>query len=181
MSSETENKNQESELRNNEDTTICNDDKKECFDNEDDSSEDSSDEDSSDEEKLIPILSLKDDSTIYVINVDGVAKFYSNTVKEARERMWDLAKVRRFQATNYNSYIRACSDKNRIEVVGSYKMSIFSVDRTICWLNISKIQQIENINKDDDSEVLDPDPDPVPEIKNSPPRVVLQPKTGFFW
>ena len=58
-------------------------------------------------------------------------------------------------------------------------MTIFSVDRTICWLNISKIQQIENINSDDnteESEICDP----VPEIKNSP-RVVLQSKTGFFW
>ena len=91
--------------------------------------------------------------------------------------MWDLAKVRRFQATQYNSYIRACSDKNRIEVVVSYKMSIFSVDRTICWLNICKIQQLENINRDDDNtEVCEP----VPEIKNSP-RVVLQSRTGFFW
>jgi hypothetical protein len=170
-----ENENKESKL---EDATICKDDKKECFD--DSGDEDISDEDevSSDEGSLLPILSLKDNSTIYVINVDGFAKFYANTIKEARERMWDLAKVRRFQATNYNSYIRACSDKNRIEVVGSYKMTIFSVDKTICWLNISKIQQIENINSDnnEESEVCDP----VPEMKNSP-RVVLQSKTGFFW
>ena len=171
-----ENENKELKL---EDETICKDDKKECF--EDSSDEDScgEDENSSDEDSLLPILSLKDNSTIYVINVDGFAKFYANTIKEARERMWDLAKVRRFQATNYNSYIRACSDKNRIEVVGSYKMTIFSVDRTICWLNISKIQQIENINSDDnteESEICDP----VPEIKNSP-RVVLQSRTGFFW
>lgn len=157
------------------DATICKDDKQECF-----SDEDSSDEDSGDEDKLLPILSLKDNSTIYVINVDGFAKFYANTIKEARERMWDLAKVRRFQATQYNSYIRACSDKNRIEVVGSYKMSIFSVDRTICWLNISKIQQIENINRDDDNTEEAEVCDPVPEIKNSP-RVVLQSRSGFFW
>ena len=167
MSTENEIKNEEG------DPTMCKYDKKECFDNDD---EDSSDEDSGDEDKLLPILSLKENSTIYVINVDGFAKFYANTIKEARERMWDLAKVRRFQATQYNSYIRACSDKNRIEVVGSYKMSIFSVDRTICWLNISKIQQIENINRDDNTE----ESEPVPEMKNSP-RVVLQSRTGFFW
>ena len=169
MSADNEIKNQEV------DRTMCKDDKKECFDD-----EDSSDEDSGDEDKLLPILSLKDGSTIYVINVDGFAKFYANTMKEARERMWDLAKVRRFQATQYNSYIRACSDKNRIEVVGSYKMSIFSVDRTICWMNISKIQQIENINRDDDNTEEAEVCDPVPEIKNSP-RVVLQSRTGFFW
>lgn len=169
MSTENEIKNQEG------DSTICKDDKEECFDD-----QDSSDEDSGDEDRLLPILSLKDDSTIYVINVDGFAKFYANTIKEARERMWDLAKVRRFQATQYNSYIRACSDKNRIEVVGSYKMSIFSVDRTICWLNISKIQQIENINRDDDNTEEAEVCDPVPEIKNSP-RVVLQSRSGFFW
>ena len=170
MSTENEIKNQE------EDATICKDDKQECFED-----EDSSDEDSGDDDRLLPILSLKDDSTIYVINVDGFAKFYANTIKEARERMWDLAKVRRFQATQYNSYIRACSDKNRIEVVGSYKMSIFSVDRTICWLNISKIQQIENINRDDDNTEEAEVCDPVPEIKNSPPRVVLQSRSVFFW
>lgn len=169
MSTENEIKNQEG------DATICKDDKQECFED-----EDSSDEDSGDEDRLLPILSLKDDSTIYVINVDGFAKFYANTIKEARERMWDLAKVRRFQATQYNSYIRACSDKNRIEVVGSYKMTIFSVDRTICWLNISKIQQIENINRDDDNTEETEVCDPVPEIKNSP-RVVLQSRSGFFW
>lgn len=173
MSTENEIKNEEG------DPTMCKNYNKECFDNDNSLDEDSSDEDSGDEDKLLPILSLKDNSTIYVINVDGFAKFYANTIKEARERMWDLAKVRRFQATQYNSYIRACSDKNRIEVVGSYKMSIFSVDRTICWLNISKIQQIENINRDDntgESEVSEP----VPEMKNSP-RVVLQSRTGFFW
>jgi hypothetical protein len=170
MSTENEIKNEEG------DPTMSKYDKKECFDNDD---EDSSDEDSGDEDKLLPILSLKDNSTIYVINVDGFAKFYANTIKEARERMWDLAKVRRFQATQYNSYIRACSDKNRIEVVGSYKMSIFSVDRTICWLNISKIQQIENINRDDNTEESEVS-EPVPEMKNSP-RVVLQSRTGFFW
>ena len=164
----------ENKIKNEEDPTMCKYDKKECFDD-----EDSSDEDSGDEDKLLPILSLKDNSTIYVINVDGFAKFYANTIKEARERMWDLAKVRRFQATQYNSYIRACSDKNRIEVVGSYKMSIFSVDRTICWLNISKIQQIENINRDDNTEESEVS-EPVPEMKNSP-RVVLQSRTGFFW
>ena len=105
--------------------------------------ESSGDESSKEEPSTITNLSLKSGTDIFILSVDGIPQFYAKTLKDARDRMWDFAKLRRLQETQYNTYIRACPDKNRIEVVGSNKFSIFFVDRTICWLRISQVQELE--------------------------------------
>jgi hypothetical protein len=103
-------------------------------------------EDENDEEELdidFPSLSLKAGTELYVVTVDGVPQCYTNTIQEARSRMWDFARVRRFQETQYNSYIRERKNPNDIEVVGYHRFSIINVDRTICWLSVRRIQQVE--------------------------------------
>ena len=148
-------------------------------DNTDDESNDESNDESDDDSDIIPNLSLKKGTSIFVINVDGVPTFYTKNIKDARERMWDLARIRRNRETNYHTYIRGCPDKNRIEIVGSYKLSIFSVDRAICWLHISRVQEVvQDIISNQESPAKDTNlPEEVSQPKlNSPPK-----SRGFFW
>jgi hypothetical protein len=146
----------------------------------DDESEDDTDNESDDESDLIPNLSLKKGSSIFIINVDQVPTFYTKNLKDARERMWDLARIRRNRETNYHTYIRGCSDKNRIEIVGSYKMSIFSVDRAICWLHISRVQEV--VQDIIPSKKETPPKDKTIPEELSPPKLNSPAKNrGFFW
>jgi hypothetical protein len=118
-------------------------------------SEESNNDDSSSEESdsegdinlLSDFLVEDNEKDIFVISIDGTPSFYSDTLQDARFRMWQYAKFRRLQEINYNSYIRACPDKNRLEVVGSNKFYVFSIDRPICWLTISTVKQLKKCNK----------------------------------
>jgi len=92
-----------------------------------------------------PNLSLKDNTNRYVITEDGVPQCYTHTIKDARKRMWDFARLRRFQETQYNCYIREGPNLNDIQVIGCNRFYAASYDRTICWLNVCKIQEIEEM------------------------------------
>jgi hypothetical protein len=177
MSTHIENENANDETKDTNNT----EDKKTSEENiiNDQSDDDDSDDDSDDESDIIPNLSLKKGSSIFIINVDGVPTFYTKNIKDARERMWDLARIRRNRETNYNTYIRGCPDKNRIEIVGSYKLSIFSVDRAICWLHISRVQEVvqDIISKEESPDKDTNLPEELSQPKlNSPPK-----NRGFFW
>jgi hypothetical protein len=88
-------------------------------------------------------LSLKEGTELYVVTIDGVPQCYTKTVQEARSRMWDFARVRRFRETQFNTYIRECRNPNDIEVVGYNRFSIINIDRTICWLSVCSVQQVK--------------------------------------
>ena len=111
--------------------------------NEEESNEEESNEESNDEDNNIQNFLLKSETNIFVLSVDGVPQFYTKTLKDAREQMWHFAKLQRIKEVQYNTYIRGCPNKNRIEVIGCNKFSVFFVDRVICRLCISEVQEIE--------------------------------------
>jgi len=135
---------------------------------------DSSQDDDSNTEELLS-LSLKDDSELFVLSVDGVPRFYTKTIDEARDKMWSYAKFRRIQETHYNTYIRGCPDKNRLEILGSNKFSVFMVDRVICRLLVSAVQEFETTTE---TKIVKETNAP-PTTPTTPP-VESPPKRGFF-
>lgn len=95
---------------------------------------------------------LKKNSELYIVTHNGIPKFYTKTSKEACKQMWDLARLLRFQETQFNTYIRERNTSYNIEVIGYNKFSIINVDRTIHWLSVQRVYQI-----DDDQNVLTED------------------------
>ena len=118
------------------------------------------------------LFCLKPETEIFVLSIDGVPQFYTNSVDVARERMWYFARTRRIRETHYNTYVRGYANKNQIEVLGCNKFSVFFVDRVICRLAISQIQELSNLKEDDPVTFAPPEDDE----SSSPPR----PKRGFF-
>ena len=138
-----------------------------------DANEDESEDESEDEMLLSVNFLVKDDSEMFVLSINGVPNFYTKNVKDARTLMWDYAKSRRIQESQYNTYIRACPDKNRIEVVGTHKFSIFFVDRVICRLLISSIRELEQCKNDTIKT-------PTMPKTQTPPKIPSPQKSGFF-
>jgi len=141
-------------------------------DDEDEDEEDDEDEDEDDDKSL----SLKDGSELFVLSVDGIPRFYTKTIDEARDKMWEYARFRRIHETQNNTYIRTYPDKNRIEIVGCNRFSVFFVDRTICWLLVSQVQELEttNVQKNNDTFATPSTP-----IVDSPPKKGFF--SSFFW
>jgi hypothetical protein len=175
LKNDNENKTENTES-DNENKTEESENKSESEDeNKSEESEESDNENKSEDEMLLSVnFSVKDNSELFVLSIDGVPNFYTKNVKDARTLMWNYAKSRRIQETQYNTYIRGCPDKNRIELVGTHKYSVFFVDRVICSLLISSIKELEKFENETPS---------LPKIQ-TPPKVnskVNSPqKTGFF-
>ena len=141
---------------------------------ESENNESENDEDASEDEMLLSVNFLvKDDSEMFVLSIDGVPNFYTKNLKDARTLMWDYSKLRRIQESQYNTYIRACPDKNRIEIVGTHKFSIFFVDRVICRLLISSIRELEQCKNDTIKT-------PTMPKTQTPPKIPSPQKSGFF-
>ena len=137
--------------------------------------ENKSESEESEDEMLLSVnFSVKDNSELFVLSIDGVPNFYTKNVKDARTLMWNYAKSRRIQETQYNTYIRGCPDKNRIELVGTHKYSVFFVDRVICRLLVSSIKELEKCENETPSLPKTQTPPKVNSKVNSPQ------KTGFF-
>ena len=153
---------------------LTGDDKKEVNTDSKSDSSSSQDDDSNTEEVMS--LSLKDDSELFVLSVDGVPRFYTKTIDEAREKMWNYVKFRRIQETYYNTYIRGCPDKNRLELVGSYKFSLFMVDRVICRLLVSVVQELETTTEPKTVEQTNTPPT----TPTTPSVLEFSPKRSFF-
>ena len=148
--------------------------------NTDEKSDSSQDNDSNTEEVMS--LSLKDDSELFILSVDGVPRFYTKTIEEARDKMWTYAKFRRIQETHYNTYIRGCPDKNRLEILGSNKFSVFMVDRVICRLLVSAVQELEITNEQkivEQTNAPPTTPTTPPIVAGSPPQKSFF--SSFFW
>jgi hypothetical protein len=142
--------------------------------NDSENNESENDEDDSEDEMLLSVNFLvKDDSEMFVLSINGVPNFYTKNLKDARTLMWDYAKSRRIQETQYNTYIRACPDKNRIEIVGTHKFSIFFVDRVICRLLVSSIRELEQCKNDTIKT-------PTMPKTQTPPKIPSPQKSGFF-
>jgi hypothetical protein len=128
------------------------------------------------------VFGLKPNTELFVVSLNGVPQFYTKDIEIARNRMWDFAKNRRIRETQYNTYIRGYPDKNRIEVVGCNRFSVFFVDRVICRLLVSQIQELSNFKEDDT--VTPPlqslHPLPSCDREESEPEQTSPPKRGFF-
>ena len=157
------------------DNNQINDNQNNDSENNDSEKDDSdNDEDDSEDEMLLSVnFSVKDDSEMFVLSINGVPNFYTKNLKDARTLMWDYAKSRRIQETQYNTYIRACPDKNRIEIVGTHKFSIFFVDRVICRLLVSSIRELEQCKNDTIKT-------PTMPKTQTPPKIPSPQKSGFF-
>ena len=164
------------EVNNKSDSSSQDDDSNKEVNNKSDSS---SQDDDSNTEEVMP-LSLKDDSELFILSVDGVPRFYTKTIEEAREKMWTYAKCRRIQETHYNTYIRGCSDKNRLEILGSNKFSVFMVDRIICRLLISAVQEFETININEQKTFAQTNAPLTPSAPPTTPTVESSPQKSFF-
>ena len=90
-----------------------------------------------------PNLSLKDGTERYVITMDGVPQCYTTTLKEARGRMWDMARMRKFLERDYNSYIRESPNENNVQVVGYHRFYVLSYERVLYHLRVHHIQEVE--------------------------------------
>jgi len=99
---------------------------------------------------------FKKDSELYIVTHNGVPKFYTKTSEEACKQMWDLARLLRFQETQFNTYIRERNNSYNIEVVGYNKFSIINVDRIIHFLSVQRVYQIDDnqnvLNEDEDKD-----------------------------
>ena len=187
---ESENNSLESENNqaiDNENEYLTGDDNKEVNTDSKSDSSSSQDDDSNTEEVIA--LSLKDDSDLFVLSVDGIPRFYTKTIDEARDKMWAYAKFKRIEETYYNTYIRGCPDKNRLELVGSYKFSLFMVDRVICRLLVSVVQEFETTTepktvKETNAPPTTPTTPPTtpptttPSVESPPNRSFF---SSFFW
>uniref|UniRef100_A0A6C0H308 Uncharacterized protein n=1 Tax=viral metagenome TaxID=1070528 RepID=A0A6C0H308_9ZZZZ len=161
---DTKSESENNQMGYNEEEYLTGDDNKETSDDENESSDVDKEEEN-------------EDTTIFILSVDGIPLFYTKTIVEAREKMWEYAKLRRIQETQYNTYIRGCPDKNRIEVVGCHKFSVFFVDRTICWLLVSPVQGVNVKNRI--AETKTPTTNP-PTTPTTPPSVDPPPSRSFF-
>ena len=86
----------------------------------------------------------EEDTDIFVVSIDGIANCYSNTEKEAREKMWKLARIFKHEFNSqYNTYIRQDDNANTIEIIGFLKFSIISIDRTINLINVHRVYKIK--------------------------------------
>jgi hypothetical protein len=99
-----------------------------------------------------PILTFKEGTERYVVTADGVPQFYTQTIEEARNRMWDIARISKFKDSDYNSYIREFNDENHIQVVGFYKFFVISYERVLCYLNVQRVQEIQKVPEVDSKE-----------------------------
>ena len=158
------------------------DDRNEDDRNEDESNENESSEDESSEDDMLLSVnfSVKDNSTLFVLSIDGVPNFYTTNIKDLRQLMWDYAKSRRIQETQYNTYIRDFPDKNRIEIIGTHKFSIFFVDRVICRLLVSEIREVKNDAVKSSSLPKTQTPPKNTPPKNTPPKNTSPQKSSFF-
>ena len=175
--SDDQNNSEDKEVKNdNENNTESDNENKTESDNENKSESEESESEESEDEMLLSVnFSVKDDSELFVLSIDGVPNFYTKNVKDARTLMWDYAKSRRIQETQFNTYIRGCPDKNRIELVGTHKFSLFFVDRVICRLLISSIKELEKFENDKTPSLPKTQTPPKINSKTNSPQ-----KTGFF-
>lgn len=133
----------------NKDYTISNDEDK--LESED---EESDEDEESEVLNNFPTLILKQDSEKYVITMDGIPQCYTTNIEDARKRMWEFARLRRFHEHNYRSYIREGSTQNSVSVIGFQKFYAISYDRILSELSINKIQEVQEFDDKNEEDVV---------------------------
>jgi len=78
-------------------------------------------------------LSLNN-NTKCVVTIDGIPYCYTNNIEDAREKMWNFARLKSFSEHYYTSYIEKYEDPNKIKIIGCYKFSIIPIYRTLYYL-----------------------------------------------
>jgi hypothetical protein len=120
-----------------------------------DTEEELSDTEEEGDDELVfdfPNMTLKKDTGIYVVTMDGIPRFYSKTLVDARARMWDCARVRNYQVNRlYHTYIREGSDPNRIQIIGSYWFFIIAYESLLSSLSVRYISEIEETPATEDT------------------------------
>ena len=92
-----------------------------------------------------------DDDCVVVISHDNEPICFVNNIRNARDRMWELARKTRddLGLNNYNMYIREGGVEDSIEVVGYHKFYVISYERVMSSFKINKIQRFTPVMKID--------------------------------
>lgn len=93
-----------------------------------------------------PRLVLKEDTQKYVITVNGVPQCYTQTLENARNCMWDLARLEKNNQTEYQCFIREMENPNDIQLVGYHRFYVIAYNRTLAHLSVRRVLEIDEKN-----------------------------------
>lgn len=129
-------------------------DEKNTKENEED--EDEEEEDVQEENESVknliqkyPELVLEENTQKYVITVNGVPQCYTQTLENARNCMWNLARLEKNNHTEYQCFIQEMDNPNDIHLIGYNRFYIISYSRTL--INLSVRSVLEIVEKPDTS------------------------------
>jgi len=96
-------------------------------------------------------LVTKEDRDVYVVTIDGIPQFYTETIDIARETMWAMARMHRDNM--YDCYVREIN-LDEIELVGSYRFYVVAYERVLRRFGVHKVSEIKEstTSKKDTSE-----------------------------
>lgn len=88
---------------------------------------------------------------VIVISHDDEPVCFVNSIRKARDRMWELARKTRddLGMGNYSMYIREGNVSDTIDVIGYHKFFIISYERIMGSFKISKVPKFSVITKID--------------------------------
>lgn len=90
-----------------------------------------------------PQFVLKEDTQRYIITANGVPQCYTQTLENARNCMWDLARLEKNNQTDYQCFIREMENPNDIQLVGYHRFYIIAYNRTLVHLSVRRVLEID--------------------------------------
>lgn len=87
-------------------------------------------------------LVLEDNTQKYVITVNGVPQCYTQTLENARNCMWNLARLEKNNQTDYQCFIREMENPNDIQLIGYHRFYIIAYNRTLAHLSVRRVLKI---------------------------------------
>lgn len=84
---------------------------------------------------------VEEEDFVIVISHDNEPICFMNSIRKARDRMWELAREERdnLSMSNYNMYIREGNVEDSIEIVGYHRFYVISYERIMNNFRISKV------------------------------------------
>ena len=94
---------------------------------------------------------VETEDCVIVISHDDDPICFVNSMRKARDRMWDLARNTRddLGMNNYSMYIREGNTSDSIEVIGYHKFYVISYERVMSSFKISKVPRFTPVMKID--------------------------------
>lgn len=87
-------------------------------------------------------LVLEENTQKYVITVNGVPQCYTQTLENARNCMWNLARLEKNNQTDYQCFIREMENPNDIQLIGYHRFYIIAYNRTLAHLSVRRVLKI---------------------------------------